>query len=154
MDQNQALSGGTDGGVCREGGGGGGVVREKEYLIGLCHLGSPQITLSQSLSFLAGCPQIPGSFAIFSACYRGHLGPSGPNDQKKSENGFPAPLGPGGRKGRKRVEKESKKSPKSAMIVNFGLFFDSFSTFSTPGAERPREPIFGPFLDFGPEVPK
>ena len=74
-------------------------------------------------------PGISSKVAIFFACYRGRLGPSGPKSKKKSENGFPGPLGPGVEK----VEKESKKSPKSPKIVNFGLFFDSFSTFSTPG---------------------
>ena len=65
---------------------------------------------------------------------QGSFGPFGPKVQKKSENGFPGPLGPGVEK----VEKESKKSrkrvQKAQKIVNFGLFFDSFST---PGAESP-----------------
>ena len=70
---------------------------------------------------------------------------------KKSEKGFPGPLGPGVEK----VEKESKKSPK---IDYFWTFWHSFSTlfrlFRTPGAERPQEPLLGLFLDFGPEGPK
>ena len=78
----------------------------------------------------------------------GHLGPSGPKSKKSLK------MASRGLSGSKKVEKESKKSPKSPKIVNFGLFFDSFSTFSAPGAERPREPIFGLVLDFGPEGPK
>ena len=41
--------------------------------------------------------------------------------------------------GAENVEKESKKSPKLTFFGPFGLFFDSFWTFSTPGAESRRE---------------
>ena len=51
----------------------------------------------------------------------------------------------GSKKCRKRVEK----SPKSRKIVNFGLFFDSFPTFST----RPGNPFSDFFWTLGPKGP-
>ena len=96
----------------------------------------------------AKTPQKRDTFlAIFFACWRDHLGPSGPTSQKSPKMGSRVREAPAV----KKVEKESKKSPQSQKVVNFGLFFD---TFSTPGAESPREPIFGCFWDFGPEGPK
>ena len=52
--------------------------------------------------------------------------------------------------GVEKVEKETRKSPKSPKIVSCGLFLDFFGT---RGLSAP-EPIFGLFLDFGPEGPK
>ena len=78
--------------------------------------------------------------AIFFACYRGHLGPSGPKSKKSPKLGS---RGREGQKSRKRVEKESKIDYFWTFSTLFRLFFD----FSTPGAERPREPIF--WLFFG-----
>ena len=68
--------------------------------------------------------------AIFFACYRGHLGPSGPKSRGREAPGV------------EKVEKESKKSPKSPKIVNFGLFFDFFD----PRAGEATGTHFGTFF--------
>ena len=52
--------------------------------------------------------EMGSSIAKTFACYRGHLGPSGPKLEKESENEFPGPLGPGAQKVENGVEKESK----------------------------------------------
>ena len=49
----------------------------------------------------------------------------------------------GGRKSQKRVKNELKSLKK----VDFELVFNSFLTFSPPGAGRPREPISRLFSD-------
>ena len=73
--------------------------------------------------------------------------------RKKSEKGFPGPLGPG-------VQKNSKKSRKwlffkffFGLSARFQLFFNFFLSFFDPGAERPREPLFRYFSEFSRERP-
>ena len=63
----------------------------------------------------------------------------------------PGPLGPGVEKPRKRVENDNFSS-----FLSFRPFFNFFSTFLSffdPGAERPRGPLFGFFLEFSREMP-
>ena len=55
---------------------------------------------------------------------------------------FPGPLGPAAQKVENGVEKESKLT----VFQLFWLFFDSGFDFLGPGAERPRELIFGLFF--------
>ena len=95
------------------------------------------------------------SVAIFFACHRGHLGPSGSKSKKKSENGFPRPLGAGGRKSRKRVKIDYLWT----FWTLFRLFFEFFSTlsrlFRPPRPRGPGNPFSDFFLDFfGPEGPE
>ena len=72
--------------------------------------------------------------------------------RKKSEKGFPGPLGPGVVKTRKRVENDNF----SSFFSSFRLVFNSFSTFLSffdPRAERPGNPfsdILRSFLGRGP----
>ena len=62
----------------------------------------------------------------------------------------PRPLGPGGRKCRRSV----KKSPKFTIFGLFGLLFDFSFDFFDPRGREPREPIFGLFVQLGPEGAK
>ena len=62
-------------------------------------------------------------------CYRGHLGPSGPKLERKSETEFLGPLGPGAQKSK----------TESAVIQLCWLFIDSIFDFLGPGAECARE---------------
>ena len=67
--------------------------------------------------------------------------------RKKSEKGFPGPLGLGVKKPEKKL-KTSQRPGKNLKIV----MFDSFSRIFDPGAKRPREPlsdIFQSFLERG-----
>ena len=90
--------------------------------------------------------------ALFFACNSGHLGPWGPKSKKKSSNGFAGPLGLWGRKSRKKSPKRVQNWLKH--FLAFGaLFLTLLSTFSTPGAERPRKPTFGLFLTLAPKGP-
>ena len=82
----------------------------------------------------------PSRVAIFFACYRGHLGPSGPKSRKVRK------WVPGAKS--ERVQKESKKSPKLT-ILTFGLFLTPFRLFDP----RAREPIFGLFWTLVPKGP-
>ena len=84
----------------------------------------------------------PPTFGTSLALYRGEKGLSLENPQKESEKGLPGPLGPGAEKARNRVENDYF----SSFFRVLGLFFDSFSSFFSPRAERPREPFFRLFL--------
>ena len=81
--------------------------------------------------------------AIFFACYRGHLGPSGPKSKKTSENGFPGPLGFGGRKSRKRVKKESPARTGHEQFSFFSANFFLLISYSG-GGRNSCFPIFFP----------
>ena len=73
---------------------------------------------------------------------QGSKGLSLENPEKRFEKGFPGPLGPGAEKVRKRAENE----PKTRKKIEKLPFLDSFSSFSDPGAGRPREPLYRLFF--------
>ena len=72
--------------------------------------------------------------------------------RKKSEKGFPGPLGPGVEKTRKRVENDYFSSFFSSFRPFFNLF-RLFLSFFDLGAERPREPLLGLLSEFSRERP-
>ena len=91
--------------------------------------------------------------AISLAPYKSHSGPSGPKSQKTSQKGSRGLSAPGSRK----VEKKSKKGQKRVknnLFSTFSTLFRLLSNLFDPGAERPREPFFRLFWDFGPEGPE
>ena len=78
--------------------------------------------------------------------------------RKKSEKGFPGPLGPGveEKKSQKKVEKRVENDYFSSffrVFVSFSTLFPTFFEFFDPGAERPREPLFRLFSEFSRERP-
>ena len=77
--------------------------------------------------------KMPFMIAKTFACYRGHLGPSGPKLENGSENEFLGPLGPGIQK----VETESKKSQNRRFFNYFNSVSSPFSTFWARGREAP-----------------
>ena len=97
-----------------------------------------------SFGWLKSDPGLGTSLAF----YRGQKGPCLEN----SEKGFPGPLGPGVKEARKKSKKSRKrvKNPKKTWRI---VIFDSFSIFFSPGAERPREPLFRLFSEFSREGP-
>ena len=72
------------------------------------------------------------------AFYTGPKRPLPRKPRKKSEKGFPGPQGGG--------SKNSKND--NFLFSGFLLVFDSFSSFFSPGAERPGNPFSDCFRDF------
>ena len=84
--------------------------------------------------------------AVSLAPYRSHSGP------KKSRKEVPGASRPGVKEGRKKSKKVKNES-KTTFFRLFQPFFDFFSTFFDPAAERPREPFFDFFGISGPKGP-
>ena len=73
------------------------------------------------------------------AFYKGQKGLSLENPEKNLKRGSRALSAPGSN------EKESKNYKMSSFFSGFWPVFDSFSSLFSPGAESPREPLFGLF---------
>ena len=71
--------------------------------------------------------------------------------KKKSEKGFPGPLGPGVKKGSKKTIKRLFFKFFSGFWLVFDSFFDFFGGYVDPGAESPRQPLFRLFSEFSRE---